>query len=148
MPSPGLLGALVRKSVGLAQPMAQGYAEGNMLAQVAVTRPGVNTFDRTTGQLVNETDVQVYAGKARIYDVAGGQVFELGEEQQYYASSYVSIPLSAERPQVNDDVEITVHPDPSLTGRHYRVTAVDSGGLMPAVYRMTVIGAAPAPNAP
>jgi hypothetical protein len=140
------LTALVNRSVAMAQPRAQDYAEGNMQAVVRITRPAPNDFDRSTGTWTNPTDINVYEGPARIYEMNGGLTYALGEEAQYFSQSYVSVPLSAPLIQVNDDVRVLIHPDSTLVGRHYRVSGVDNGGLLAAVRRLTVVGAAPAPN--
>lgn len=97
--------------------------------------------------MVNPDDVVVYSGSARMYEVAGGQTYNLGDEPQFYANSYVSIPVSAPRPWANDDVKVVTAEDPTLVGRHFRVTGVDTGGLLPAVHRCAVVGAEPAQNA-
>lgn len=147
MTEPPLLSKLVRRSVKLAQPLARAYAEGNMTMEVEITRPAKSTFDRNTGRMTNPPDATVYTGVARMYEVVGGQAYNLGDEPQFYASSYVSIPVSAPRPWANDDVRIVTAEDPALVDRHYRITGVDTGGLLPAVHRCAVIGAEPAQNA-
>lgn len=141
-----LLTSLVRRSVAIAAPMAQAYAEGNMDVGVKITRVTARVFNRDTGQMSDGAPITVYEGLGRMYTDSGGQTYNLGEEQQFYSSSYVSIPVSAPRPQINDDVQITSHRDPELVGRHYRITGVDAGGLMPAAHRCAITGAEPAPN--
>jgi hypothetical protein len=138
---------LVRRSVVFAQPRAAAYAAGNMQALVLITRPARNTFDRSTGTLTNPSDASVYQGPAHIYEEQGGPIYSLGEEQQYFTTTYVSIPLDAPLVRANDDVKIVTHPDDTLVNRHYRVTGVDNGGLLAPVRRLNVVGAAPAPNA-
>jgi hypothetical protein len=108
------LTALVNRSVAMAQPRAQDYAEGNMQAVVRITRPAPNDFDRSTGTWTNPTDINVYEGPARIYEMNGGLTYALGEEAQYFSQSYVSVPLSAPLIQVNDDVRVLIHPDSTL----------------------------------
>lgn len=138
---------MVRRSVKLAQPIVQAYAEGNMTVQVLITRPTPDIFDRDTGRTTKGVPATVYEGPARMYTVSGGASYNLGDEPQDFANSAVSVPLSAPRPRVEDDIEVTAHADATLVGRHYRVTGVDSGGLIPAVHRCTVVGSEPAPRA-
>lgn len=144
--STSALSAMVRRSVRIAQPLAQAYAEGNMLSEVRITRDAADVFDRNTGRTTQGDPVVVYEGPARMYMVSGGTTYNLGDEPQEYATSYVSVPMTAQRPQVEDSCKILAHRDVSLVGRRYKVTGVDSGGLIPAVHRCAVIGSDPAPG--
>lgn len=147
MPDLSLLTNLVQASAATAAPIAQAYAEGNMTYAITLTRPGKPTFDRDTGQMTPVSADTIYTGKARVYEVQGGQTYQLGDEPQVFATTFVSIPVSAPRPQAEDIVTITASPDPVLVNRRYRVTGVNTGGFIPDVHRMSVIGAEPAPNA-
>lgn len=144
--TPASLTDVVRNSMNVAQPLAQAYAEGNMEIEIEITRPAMRGFDRDAAAMTARAAFTVYAGKAGMGEETGGQVFNLGDEPQYYASSYVVIPLDAGRPQVNDDVKIVTHRDPELVDRHYRITAVSSGGRLPASRKCSLVGAEPAPN--
>lgn len=142
-----VIAGMVRRSVDFAQPLARAYVEGNMLVEVEITRPVPDVFSRDTGMSSQSDPSLVYQGPARMYGLDGTQTYSLGDEVQYFASSYVSIPLTANRPQPDDDIKIIDHPAASLIDRHYRVTGVNSGGLIPVCYRCQVTGAEPAPNA-
>src|SRR3954465_11835964 len=98
-----LLSNLIAKSTAAARPMAQAYAEGNMIAQVKITRPSKPVFDRSTGGLAAMgAENEIYNGKARVYSVTGPVQYAIGEEQQYYSSTYVSYPITANRPRIDD----------------------------------------------
>lgn len=139
-----LLTALVRRSTELVRPIAQAYAEGNMIAQVKVTRPAKPVFDRSTGgTAAMQPGETVHEGAGRIYNVTGPTEFSLGDEPAHFSSAYVSIPITADRPRIDDLVKILAHPDPNVVGREFRVTDVEAGGQIPVVHRMLVVGVQP-----
>ena len=144
--STSALTAMVRRSVRIAQPLAEAYAKGNMLTTVRITRDTPDAFDRNAGRMTPGTPVLVYEGPARMYAVSGGTTYNLGDEPQEYGTSYVSVPIEASRPQVQDTIRVLDHTDASLVNRRYKVTGVDSGGLIPAVHLCAVIGAEPTPG--
>lgn len=136
-----ILTALVRRTTVLARPYAQAYAEGNMIATVKVTRPSTPVFDRTTGGLASMgAETVVHEGEARIYSVSGPQQYAMGDEPQYFSNTFVSIPITATKPRIDDVVEVLTHPDPNLVGRSFRVQDVEAGGQLPVVHRMQVTG--------
>ena len=130
----------------LVQRYARGYAERNMLSLVRITRPTqVPTLDPATGLATAGADLaSVYEGKARVYGVSGPQTMNLGEEVQYFQSTYVSIPVyvdgEATAPRVDDLVEVLEHSDPLMVGKRFRVMDVEIGGAVPSVRRMQVSG--------
>jgi hypothetical protein len=119
---------------------AQRYAEANMTATVAVSRMAEPSLDSITGNLAAIEAFLLYQGKARVYGVSGPMTMSLGEEPQYFSSTYVSIPLAAPMPQVDDVVEVLTHHDWTVVGRLFRVMDVEAGGQYPAVRRMQVTG--------
>lgn len=136
-----LLSNLITKSTVAVRPLAQAYAEGNMIAMVKVTRPSVPVFDRETGGLAAMgSDATRYEGKGRVYNVTGPVQYSMGDEPQYFSSTFVSIPITAPKPRVDDVVEILSHPDPNIVGREFRVQDVEAGGQIPVVHRMQVVG--------
>lgn len=141
------LAAMVRQSAKLAQPLAQGYAEGNMTFVVRVSRPGAPVFDRTSGRTRPGPPVVAYRGKAHVGALTGGQSYALGEEQAYFDSTTVSIPLG-NQVLVNDDVEILAGPESDLVGKHFRVIGLGRGGMIPAAISLSVQGTEPSPNQP
>jgi len=119
---------------------ARRYAEANMTAAVTITRMAEPSLDDLTGGLTATEQFVLYSGKARVYGVSGPMTMSLGEEPQYFSSTYVSIPLAAPMPHVDDMIEVTAHHDWTLVGRTFRVMDVESGGQYPAVRRMQVTG--------
>lgn len=134
---------LIKRSTDLAAARARVHAEANMIATVVIERPTEPVFDRSTGELGMAPDSVVYEGKARVYGVTGPATYALGDEPQYYSSTFVSIPLSAPKPRIDDVVKIISHPDPGLVGRLFRVQDVEAGGQMPVAHRMQVTGIQP-----
>lgn len=135
------LAALVRRSTVFARPFAQEYAEGNMIATVRVTRPSVPVFDRTTGGLASMgAETVVHEGPGRVYNVSGPAQYNLGDEPQYFSNTFISIPIGATKPRIDDVVEVLAHPDPNIVGRSFRVQDVEAGGQLPVVHRMQVVG--------
>lgn len=123
---------------------ARGYAERNMSSVVLITRPAPSTFNAVTGDQTAVTDSVVYRGKARVYSSSGPMTYNLGEENQYYQSLNVSVPLYVDgfpvNPQVDDVVEIVEHVDPLAVGKLYRVMDVELAGPIAASRRMQVTG--------
>lgn len=119
---------------------ARRYAEANMTAQVKIVRMFEPFLDDATGELHVDEQFVVYEGKARVYGVSGPMTMNLGEEPQYFSSTYVSIPYSATTTRVDDVIEVTAHKDWTLVGRSFRVMDVEGGGQYPAVRRMQVTG--------
>lgn len=122
-----------------AQEVAQRFAEGNMISTVDVTRPADPVFDSTTG-LLSEASSEVYSGKARITPITGPIEQSTGDIPTFFQSCYVSVPLGAPVPRVDDVVTITAHLDPAAVGRAFRVTDVASGGEIPVVRRLACTG--------
>lgn len=137
------LRALVRRSNLIALPFAQAYAEGNMLGLVRITRGNEPLFDRLTGQLVPQNKTPVWEGIGRAYSITGPVTMALGEEPAYFSSTFISIPRSANQPEVDDVATWLQHPDISLLNREFRVTDVEAGGQLPTVWRMQVQGLQP-----
>lgn len=119
---------------------ARRYAEANMTAKVRVTRMTDASLSDDTGDLTAQEQYIVYEGKARVYAVSGPMTMNLGEEPQYFSSTYVSIPLEAALPHVDDVVEVLNHGDWTMRGRRFRVMDVEGGGQYPAVRRMQCTG--------
>lgn len=118
---------------------ARRYAEANMTATVKITRMDEPSFDMQ-GELSAVELFVLYEGKARVYGVSGPMTMNLGEEPQYFSSTYISIPLSANTPRVDDVIEVLAHRDWTMVGRKFRVMDVEAGGQYPAVRRMQVTG--------
>lgn len=119
---------------------ARRYAEANMTATVEIVRMSEPYLDINTGNLTAMEQFTIYRGKARVYGVSGPVTMNMGEEPQYFSSTYVSIPLDATMPRVDDVIEVLTHHDWTVVGRTFRVMDVESGGQYPAVRRMQVTG--------
>lgn len=140
------MAGIVKRSTDLAVLRARAYAEANMQSTVTIARRSKPVFDQTTGRLAPGAPTTIYTGIARIYDVTGGTMMLLGEDPQYVRSSFVSIPMSAPVPQVDDVVEVTAHPDPALIGKFFKITDVSAGGQLPAARRLSVQGVEASPG--
>ncbi len=136
-----LLTSLIKRSTTMVRPLAQAYAEGNMIATVRLTRPAKPVFDRRTGGLAAMgAEGVIYSGPGRVYGVQGPVQYAVGDEPTYFSSTFVSIPITAGKPRVDDVVEVLDHPDPNIVGRSFRVQDVEAGGQIPVVHRMQVVG--------
>jgi hypothetical protein len=96
----------------------------------------------------------VYTGRGRVYTVSGPVQFMLGEEPQYYSSTYVSVPDTHEQnaadytyrigdpvlPRVDDIVEVLAHHDARTQGKKLRVTDVQSAGQFRPFVVMNTVG--------
>lgn len=145
----GALFGLVARTNRLAQPIAEAYATANMVAKVRITRPDGWAFNPETGQETPKPDFVVYPvagedGRARIYPVSGAVIQGMGDEPQYFDTTYVSIPLvTTNTPRIDDVIEVIEHKDPRTVGRLFRCTGHEVGGQLPAVQRMSATGIAP-----
>lgn len=129
---------------------ARRFAERNMTAWVRIVRMKQPAFDDANGVVTPVVSDsinglgEVYYGPARVYTVSGPVTYSLGDEQQYYSSSYISIPVAIEdavpAPQVDDVIEVVQHDDPLMAGRMFRVMDVEAGGQWIAARRMQVTG--------
>lgn len=140
------INAVVARTLAVARPKVEEYGDAICNCTAVLRRAGASVFDRGTGDFVTTDGGIIYDGPVRVHNVAGGSTYNLAGEEQYFGDSYVFFPLSAPLPHVDDDIEITSDPDGVLIDRHYRITGVDSGGLLPAGHRCAVVGAEPAPN--
>lgn len=127
----------------LAMRYARGFAERNMTAKVRITRPAPASL-QPNGELEAVAASVVYEGKARVYPATGPVTMNLGDENQYFQNSNVSVPLYdggvPVLPQVDDIVEVLWHDDPLFLNRVFRVMDVEAAGQIPTVRRMQVMG--------
>ena len=134
-------------STAFALDAAQRYAESNMTATVRVSRLADPTLDTNTGILsADPAGDTVYEGAGRVWTVAGPLTMGIGDELSTFSSTFVSIPMSADLPHVDDLVEITAHSDPTMVGRAYRVMDVEAGSQIPAARKMQVQGIQSSPE--
>jgi hypothetical protein len=142
----------------LAEALVRRYTRRNQDAEVVIVRKTAGTLD-VDNDLTADDGVVIYRGQARVYLVQGPVTYALGEEPQYFSSTYVSIPdtypadgdtnNSASEtwtkgdpvhPQVDDVVEVHAHHDPYTVGRRFRVTDVEAGAQITSFIRMQVAG--------
>lgn len=135
--------AVAARSSRFAQPLAQAYAEANLLAAVQITRPVERVFDDFTGRDVAVDPPVVYTGPARFYPVGGAAVMGMGDEPQYFDSTQISIPLDSATPRIDDIAVCTAHRDSRMVGRAFRITGHETGSQFPVVQRMSAVGIAP-----
>lgn len=114
-----------------------------MQSVIKIVRLGVNSgsFSYDTG-LHTETETIIYSGKAAIGEVTGGNPMLLGDEDQFFSSVQVSIPITAALVIIDDIVEILSGPDPHVIGRTFRVTDVGGGGDIPVEQVINASGVA------
>lgn len=145
-------------SRGLVESLVRSYTKSNQTAQVRIVRTDKPILD---GELAEANPVGVvYVGRGRVYTVSGPVQYMLGEEPQYFASTYVSVPDRQENAAadgayaiddpvkiaVNDIVEVLSHHDPNTEGRKFRVTDIQGGGQFRPFIVMNVVGVQNAPN--
>lgn len=88
---------------------------------------------------VNAPTSVIYKGKARIWDVSGGNISS-GDLSLDTSTTNISIPWDAAAPHVDDVVEVLECPvDPELVGKAFQVVSVDGGGQSRATRRLSCI---------
>ena len=112
------------------------YATRNLKHEVLVVRPKGLVTD-LEGRVTVDEETPIYGGCGRLWTVAGSGTIDDGQ-LVYLSSSYISLPWDVTQTQVDDLIQVTVHEDPSLMGRWFRVLNVDAGGILPVVRKHTV----------
>lgn len=148
-----LVAGVARRTMTLAQSMAEPLAEGSMNAIVRITRGAEPIFNEDTREIDVQADAVIYGpdspekGIAGVYSTSGPVQMAIGDEPQYYSSTNVSIPRSAANPRIDDIVEvldwITEDDKDDIVGRLFRVVDVEVGGRISSSTRMQAIGIAP-----
>lgn len=138
-----------RYSTAAAAYIARVFAERNMVDQVTVWRPKAPVLE-DDGTLEAQIDFFLWIGVGRVWVARGPLTMGVGDEPSYYSQTFCSIPLvvrtepdvepAALSPRVDDIVKVTVHRDPLMVGRYFRVVDVESGGLLPSCRRMQLVG--------
>jgi len=116
-------------------------AEAQFDCQIVIWRNQEKTFNTTTGAYT-PSSVEVYRGKARIWELDDAGMLAVGEATYPLRATYCSIPWNHEPVPHNDDtIEVLeMADDPDLPGRTFRVMAVDGGGHMRSTRRMHITG--------
>ena len=113
------------------------YATRNLKHEVLVVRPKGLVTD-LEGRVTVDEETPIYGGCGRLWTVAGSGTIDDGQ-LVYLSSSYISLPWRVAQTQVDDLIQVTVHEDPSLMGRWFRVLNVEAGGILPVVRKHTVM---------
>lgn len=135
--------------------IVRSYTRFNQNATVRILRmttpledPAGETLDASAGGVV-------YSGRGRVYTVSGPVQFMLGEEPQYFSSTYVSVPDTHEAdavdgvgyltgdpvlPRIDDIVDVVAHHDARTVGKKFRVTDVQSAGQFRPFVVMNTVG--------
>jgi hypothetical protein len=128
--------------------LATRYANRNMGDLGFITRPAA-TQENPDGTIVGVPSGTIYEGPMRCYNITGPVTYQLGEEAQYFSSSYISVPMlhpmtgQIVAPMIDDIITVTMHPDALVINKLFRVMDVESGGQFNPVRRMQVTGVQP-----
>lgn len=103
----------------------KGLAQRHMVDTIAITRPGTSTFDEVTGAYTAST-TSVYTGLGRILPPTLAQPVA-GEAEVERHDALCWVPLNTPAVRRGDILSVSeAARDTQLTGRTYRVVAVDS----------------------
>ena len=111
-----------------------------MQMTIAITRPIAPTFNAATGLMTAHSNaIALYTGKARVYQVSGGQQSQIGDGVIFLRTTSVSIPETlASGVRVDDMVTITASIDDSVeVGTKYRIIDVTMGGIGDPTRKLT-----------
>lgn len=117
-------------------------AQQLMTSTVEIYRPGVPSFDTTTGLMTATEQRSIYIGPAHVW-TAKGNMQEVAGELLNVTQTFVSIPWTAPVPRSDDIVHVTASNDTALTGRYFRIVDVPEGGIDPIVRQLSVTGTEP-----
>lgn len=147
---------VARRSLALAQSLAQPYALGNMNSLVIITRHG--GWDPAKGEyLPPSAETVIYAdedwddndplthigGPAGVTPTQGPVTLSFGDEPLYLDSVDVYIPKAANLPRIDDKVLVQSGPDPQFSGREYSVNSVIGSGRLVSSIHLRCSGTAP-----
>lgn len=141
--------AVARRSLSLAQELAQPYSVGAMNSLVVIERyggwdAGKGEYDDTAEQVIyDDPDFPGIGAPAGVTPTQGPITSDFGDEPQYSDSVNVYIPKSAPLPMIDDVVIVTAGPDPQFVNRHYKVTSVAGSGRLVSSIHLLAIGTAP-----
>lgn len=137
------LACVLDASLVEARKQAIAFANATMDDAVLIQRTtGVGPLDYSTG-LLTDVMVTVYAGVAQYMAMGGGHPVVIGDEQEYWDTIEICIPLGSPQVKIDDIVTITHGHDEHAVGRKFRVTAVRTGGNIPSKHLISASGVAP-----
>lgn len=101
-----------------------------MPSTVTIKRPGITSYDATTGLATGITESVGYTGVAHIHPASPGNASYSADSLQEITQVQVSIPWNASPvPREEDHVEIDTDSDPALVGKTLRIVEVVKGGI-------------------
>lgn len=110
-----------------------------MSCRVSIYEDATKVLNETTGVVETQFIDPWYSGKARIWESNTGATAMMGDAAVTLMQTNISIPFDVGMPKKDQIVVVTHAPqDTDLTGRAFRVIAVDGGGQIGATRRMTV----------
>ncbi len=125
--------------VGKISQRARGYirkkATENMEATCRIERVLSPTLDETTLHAQAGARTTIYEGPCRIWEVVGGGVFQVAEEEYALSNTNLSIPWDANPvPRRDDEGRIINHTsDSSMIGKRFQITdTAKAGDLRPS----------------
>lgn len=125
-------------------PFARAYGRSRagelMEDAVRITRPGPVkvVYDPVTRKTTTTSGVDVYVGKARLWEVSAGGHQVVGDQEFRVSQTYLSIPWDAPIPEPEDRVLITSSVDPQLVGRSLLILSTTRGGGLRVSRKMSV----------
>lgn len=131
------------RSIVLAQMYASAISFGAMNSAVAIRRPTTDSFTEGSRAYNKPTMSVIYEGPAGLTPITGSSEYSIGDEPTYYSSVTCRIPLGSAVPRIDDVIECTYSPDPTIHGRMLRVTDVPAGGRIFSCIAMQAVGIAP-----
>lgn len=141
---------IAARAVQRARERARSNYEGLMTAQVRITRRSTTGVNAQSGSIQAVVDHLVYEGPARLVSASGPVTYTVGEEVQFFSSSYAYLPVDDSLEpvvvQVNDFLEVLAHDDPGMAGRRFRVVDVESSGFLAVSRRIQLVGIQPYPG--
>lgn len=123
-----------------ARQLIRARTEAAMVATITILRGNLGTLNVTTGEVGGlASATTIYAGKARIRNVNGTGVINVGDGEIDQRSTVISIPIDSPVPFRDDLVRIDNdgNTDTDLDSRIFRVLDVDGGGMFGDARRMT-----------
>ncbi len=117
-------------------------ATATMSSQCQITRPKDPTFDKNTGLATSGTRTTIYTGKCRVWEVTGGGVTVITEEDIAEQNTQISIPWDTSPVPIKGDyIKITSSvADSNLVNRLYLITDQAKSGELRATRRFSVKG--------
>lgn len=117
-------------------------AENIMQATCRIERVLKPTFDQSTGNATAGGRQTIYEGPCRIWEVSGGNVVMVGEDEVSMQNTQLSIPWDVDPVPIKyDQVQILAHnTDDSLIGKRFEILSGAKAGELRATRRFAIQG--------